>query len=347
MLNVVPPHRAGNVVTQSGAKLANNRWAEVDWLSMESVNAKGIHILGDSTLSAPLMPKSGFMANQHGKVAAAAILNLLAGEAPSPEPMMSNTCYSFVDAKHVIHVASVHKYDAEKKTMVTVRARWCLGRAQAGSPPWAGPRNRPAYADLRCVSVAGRAGGGGRRGGGAAFRGDLQVALRPRLVQLHHRRRFAQAAARHGTARHQPQPDAGANHAADGFEAAHLNAHVEVPAERSGGVHGEGVDRRAGVQHHERVVEHVAEAGAGLGCQRVRGGGDQHQTVGAVRDHLHLGAFHTFGHDADLHFAARHGHDNLRAGVLFQGHAHLRVALRNRPDRRAGSCAWRACWPTG
>ena len=120
VLNVVPPHRAGNVVTQSGAKLANNRWAEVDWLSMESVDAKGIHILGDSTLSAPLMPKSGFMANQHGKVAAAAILNLLAGEAPSMEPMMSNTCYSFVDAKHVIHVASVHKYDAEKKTMVTV-----------------------------------------------------------------------------------------------------------------------------------------------------------------------------------------------------------------------------------
>ena len=32
---------------------------------------QGIHILGDSTLSAPLMPKSGFMANQHGKVAAA------------------------------------------------------------------------------------------------------------------------------------------------------------------------------------------------------------------------------------------------------------------------------------
>ncbi|MDQ5877991.1 MAG: sulfide dehydrogenase [flavocytochrome c] flavoprotein chain, partial [Pseudomonadota bacterium] len=83
VLNVVPPQRAGTLVAQSGAKLANNRWAEIDWTSMESVNAKGIHILGDSTLSAPLMPKSGFMANQHGKVAAAAILNLLAGEAPS------------------------------------------------------------------------------------------------------------------------------------------------------------------------------------------------------------------------------------------------------------------------
>ena len=120
VLNVVPPQRAGALVAQSGAKLANNRWAEIDWTSMESVNAKGIHILGDSTLSAPLMPKSGFMANQHGKVAAAAILNLLAGEAPSSEVMMSNTCYSFVDAKNVIHVASVHKYDAEKKTMLTV-----------------------------------------------------------------------------------------------------------------------------------------------------------------------------------------------------------------------------------
>lgn len=120
VLNVLPPQRAGALVAQSGAKLANNRWAEIDWLSMESVNVKGIHILGDSTLSAPLMPKSGFMANQHGKVAAAAILNLLSGEAPSTEPMMSNTCYSFVDAKNAIHVASVHKYDAEKKTMVTV-----------------------------------------------------------------------------------------------------------------------------------------------------------------------------------------------------------------------------------
>lgn len=120
VLNVVPPQRAGRLVIESGARLANGRWAEVDWLSMESVNAKGVHILGDSTLSAPLMPKSGFMANQHGKVAAAAILNLLAGEAPNPEPMMTNTCYSFVDAKHVIHVASVHRYDAGKKTLVTV-----------------------------------------------------------------------------------------------------------------------------------------------------------------------------------------------------------------------------------
>lgn len=120
VLNVVPPQKAGAVVMQSGVKLINGRWADVDWLSAESTSIPGIHILGDSTFSAPQMPKSGFMANQHGKVAAAAILRLLAGETPNPEPMMINTCYSFVDAHEAMHVASVHHYDREKKTMVVV-----------------------------------------------------------------------------------------------------------------------------------------------------------------------------------------------------------------------------------
>ena len=66
------------------------------------------------------MPKSGFMANQHGKVAAAAILRLLAGETPNPEPMMINTCYSFVDAHEAMHVALGAPLRPGKKTMVVV-----------------------------------------------------------------------------------------------------------------------------------------------------------------------------------------------------------------------------------
>jgi sulfite dehydrogenase len=31
-----------------------------------------------------------------------------------------NTCYSFVDATKVIHVTSVHQYNAEKKTLEPV-----------------------------------------------------------------------------------------------------------------------------------------------------------------------------------------------------------------------------------
>ncbi|MBZ0224644.1 MAG: NAD(P)/FAD-dependent oxidoreductase [Comamonas sp.] len=120
VLNVIPPMRSGDVVTQAGLATANKRWCDVDWLTMEHAQAKGVHILGDCTQSAPLMPKSGHMANQHGKVAAAAIVALLSGKQPGSLPVYNNTCYSFVSPSDVVHVASVHRYDAEKKTMLAV-----------------------------------------------------------------------------------------------------------------------------------------------------------------------------------------------------------------------------------
>ncbi|TXT28832.1 MAG: sulfide dehydrogenase (flavocytochrome) flavoprotein subunit [Rhodocyclaceae bacterium] len=79
VLNVIPPHRAGDIAAKSGIKLINNRWVDINWLSMESTSTPGIHVLGDAVFPAPTMPKSGHMANQHGKLAAAAILNQLAG----------------------------------------------------------------------------------------------------------------------------------------------------------------------------------------------------------------------------------------------------------------------------
>ena len=120
VLNILPPMKAGKVAEGAGLITANNRWCGVDWLTMESVKAPGVHVLGDATLSAPLMPKSGHMANQHAKVAAAAITALMNGQPASKEPMMVNTCYSFVSDKDVVHVASVHKYDAAEKTMKVV-----------------------------------------------------------------------------------------------------------------------------------------------------------------------------------------------------------------------------------
>jgi NADPH-dependent 2,4-dienoyl-CoA reductase/sulfur reductase-like enzyme len=120
VLNVIPPQRAGDIAHNAGLTTANRRWCEVDWLTMESTAAKNIHILGDALQIAPQMPKSGHMANQHGKVAAAAIVALLSGRAPNALPIYNNTCYSFVSDTDVVHVASVHRYDAEKKTMLPV-----------------------------------------------------------------------------------------------------------------------------------------------------------------------------------------------------------------------------------
>ena len=119
VLNVVPPQAAGALAHQTGLVNANNRWCLVDWTTMESTAARDVHVLGDATMPAPGMPKSGHMANQHGKAAAAAIVEIMNGRAPQP-PVMANTCYSFVDDGSVIHVASVHRYDAAQKTIVAV-----------------------------------------------------------------------------------------------------------------------------------------------------------------------------------------------------------------------------------
>lgn len=120
VVNVVPPQAAGTIARSAGLVNVNDRWVGVNWLTMESQVAPGVHVLGDATFSAPLMPKSGHMANQHAKVAAAAILNALQGLPPNPEPLVMNTCYSFVTAQQAIHVASVHRYDAADKTFKTV-----------------------------------------------------------------------------------------------------------------------------------------------------------------------------------------------------------------------------------
>jgi NADPH-dependent 2,4-dienoyl-CoA reductase/sulfur reductase-like enzyme len=120
VLNVIPGMRAGDLAVKTGLATANKRWCEVDFLTFESKAAKNVHVLGDSIQIAPGMPKSGHMANQHGKTCAAAVVALLTGKTPNANPIYNNTCYSFVSAEDVVHVASVHRYDAEKKTMVTV-----------------------------------------------------------------------------------------------------------------------------------------------------------------------------------------------------------------------------------
>lgn len=121
VLNVLPSMRAGTIAVQAGLNnQANNRWCGVNYLTFESTAAKDVHVLGDSIQVAPAMPKSGHMANNHGKVAAAAIVAQLSGWDVNPAPMLTNTCYSFVDNKNVIHVASVHEYVAAEKTFKAV-----------------------------------------------------------------------------------------------------------------------------------------------------------------------------------------------------------------------------------
>jgi sulfide dehydrogenase [flavocytochrome c] flavoprotein chain len=135
VMNLIPPQRAADIARDAGVITTNKRWCDVDWLTMESTRVKNVHVIGDATLSAALMPKSGHMANQHGKTVAAAIVELMNGRAPIA-PMMNNTCYSYIDTSRAVHVASVHRYMAEKRTMETVPGAGGLSpldRAQWGT----------------------------------------------------------------------------------------------------------------------------------------------------------------------------------------------------------------------
>jgi sulfide dehydrogenase [flavocytochrome c] flavoprotein chain len=130
VLNVVPPHRAGDIAAKAGLITTNNRWCDVDWRTMESKAVKGVHVIGDSTLSAPAMPKSASMANNHAKVAAAAIVALLNGRAPEPVKIL-NTCYSFVSDKEAIRVSSVHEWEGGQGTLIAVKGAGGVSAARS------------------------------------------------------------------------------------------------------------------------------------------------------------------------------------------------------------------------
>ena len=129
VLNVVPPQRAGRIARDAGLITANSRWCEVDFLSYESIAVPNVHVLGDSVMAAPQMPKSGHMANQHAKVCAAAIIQLLHGGQPDISPLITNACYSFVSDKDAVHVAAVYGYAPDQRTMVPVEGAGGLSAA--------------------------------------------------------------------------------------------------------------------------------------------------------------------------------------------------------------------------
>ena len=121
VINVLPAMKAGKIAQQTGlANIAGNRWCDVNYQSFESTAAKDVFVIGDAIQVAPLMPKSGHMANNHAKVAAAAIVAQMNGWEINPAPMLTNTCYSFVDDRTVVHVASVHEYVAADRTFKVV-----------------------------------------------------------------------------------------------------------------------------------------------------------------------------------------------------------------------------------
>ena len=117
VINVVPPMRAATICGMAGVRDGNNgNWCTIDFRTFESTVVKNVHVLGDSTLTN--FPKSGSVANNTGKMCAYALSEQFAGRPVDPAPVVTNTCYSGTGMGTAFHVATVYRWDAEKKSMV-------------------------------------------------------------------------------------------------------------------------------------------------------------------------------------------------------------------------------------
>ncbi len=113
VLNVVPRQRAGELCALAGARNdSTGTWCTVNLATFESTTVPNIHIIGDSVGSN--LPKSGHLATNHAKVCAAAIVELLAGRQPDPNPVIANTCYSATSGSTSGYVANVWRFETGK-----------------------------------------------------------------------------------------------------------------------------------------------------------------------------------------------------------------------------------------
>jgi sulfide dehydrogenase [flavocytochrome c] flavoprotein subunit len=110
--NIIPAQKAGKIALTAG--LADDKgWCPIDGKTFESTMHKGIHIVGDAAVQAPL-PKSGYAANSEAKVVAAAVVNLLNDREPGT-PSWVNTCYSIATPSDGFSVAMVYNLGADGK----------------------------------------------------------------------------------------------------------------------------------------------------------------------------------------------------------------------------------------
>ena len=130
--NVIPPQRASSLLHDAGLVPAGASWAPVDPYDFTSTLAPDVYIIGDATDQTTVgrVPKSGFIANSMGKVAARAAVADLTGRAILP-PSLINTCYSLVSPDEGASVGAVYGYDPDTRRL----------KARAGSSSVSGRRS--------------------------------------------------------------------------------------------------------------------------------------------------------------------------------------------------------------
>jgi NADPH-dependent 2,4-dienoyl-CoA reductase/sulfur reductase-like enzyme len=113
VLNVIPRGKAGDVCAMAGVRNDTaGIWCPVNGVTYESPKVPFVHILGDSV--ATNMPKSAHVANNQGKICAAALVEIFNGREPDPYPVIGSTSYSATSDHTSGPIAVVMRYDPDK-----------------------------------------------------------------------------------------------------------------------------------------------------------------------------------------------------------------------------------------
>src|SRR5277367_3594361 len=104
--NVIPPQRAGKLAMLAGVA-DRTGWCPIDPVTFESLQQKNIHVIGDAAL-AGAMPKSAVAGVAAGKLCAAAMVRILAGQPPETPTLVSN-CYSVVAPDYAITLSGSYR----------------------------------------------------------------------------------------------------------------------------------------------------------------------------------------------------------------------------------------------
>ena len=119
VINAIPPHKAGDLITKSGLGLNNSadlKWGVVDVLTYESTAVPFVHILGDS--SSTTQPKAGHIANAEAKVCADAIIKMFQGSQVNQSPMTNSSCFTPITKSTAAFLTVVFRYDPASRKMV-------------------------------------------------------------------------------------------------------------------------------------------------------------------------------------------------------------------------------------
>jgi len=131
VLNVIPTHRAGKIITDLGFNTVADRWADVNPISYELNNTADVFVIGDS--SGTSQPKSGHMANSQAKICADAIIRKIANRPLDSQERLANlttnsACYSPITSTTATWLTAGFIYNQDEQRMKAIPAS--LGEAE-------------------------------------------------------------------------------------------------------------------------------------------------------------------------------------------------------------------------